>query len=813
MNKYICLFLVGFTTIILLTACSTQVEKSHRKQLFDDHWQFHRGAVDNGEALALDDSSWRVVNLPHDWSIEHLPNQTDDSIVGPFSKASAGGFATGQTLGGEGWYRKHFTLSPAQKNKRLEFYFEGIYNQSEIWINGKKAYENVYGYTSFRFDITSFCNPVGEENVIAVKVLNEGKNSRWYTGSGIYRHVWLLQTANAYIDDWGVFARTLELKDSKASLAFSTSVVNGSDKDADYTLELAFSTEDGQIVAQASKAIKIEGGKTANVDFNLEVNKPELWSPGHPYRYTTKLTLKRKNKTLDAYSMPFGIRTIDFSVEEGFKLNGEPTLLKGACVHHDNGLLGAAAFDSAEERKIELLKANGYNAVRTAHNPMSESFMEACDRLGMLVIDEAFDQWNNKKNTHDYHLYFKEWSAKDIRALVLRDRNRPSVIMWSIGNEIRERITDKGRETAKYLRDEIRKYDITRPVTAGVNKHWNKDRSAMLPLDNAIVNLDVAGYNYMWRFYEDEHQRFPNKVMYSSESVAMEASENWDKVEELPYVIGDFIWTAMDYLGESGLGNTVEIDPQENVHQFMGWPWFNGWCGDIDLIGIKKPQSYYRDVIWNNTAIAMAVEEPIPTGKIRKVSFWGWKDEQLSWTFSGQEGKSFKVNVYSRAPKVKLYLNEQLIGEQATNEKYQTCFDVPYQEGKLRAVARINGKDVATSLQTVGKAVAIRLTADKQTLRAGGQDLSYILIEAIDQHGNVVLDDSRVVNISCKGVASVVGSGNACPTDMKSFGSLTPQLCNGRAMVIVRSGKNVGEATVKVDAKDLAQADVILTVE
>lgn len=799
--------------IILLTACSPQLKKCNRKQLFDDNWQFHRGTVDNGEALTLNDSSWRVVNLPHDWSIEHLPNQIEDSIVGPFSKASVGGFATGQTVGGEGWYRKHFTLTPAQKNKRLELYFEGVYNQAEIWINGKKAYENKYGYSSFRFDITALCKPIGEDNTIAVKVINEGKNSRWYSGSGIYRHVWLLQTAKTHLEDWGVFIRTINASETMADIALSTSVINGGNIASPLLLEIELISPDGLTVASSSKEVKLHSGINPSFDFNLNITNPDLWSPDSPALYTANIRLKNNSEVVDELRLPFGIRTIDFSVEGGFKLNGKSTLLKGACVHHDNGLLGAASFDKAEERKIKLLKANGYNAVRTAHNPMSEGFMNACDKLGMLVIDEAFDQWNNKKNTDDYHKYFKDWSAKDARALVLRDRNRPSVIMWSIGNEIRERITDEGRETAKYLHDEIRKYDTTRPVTAGINKYWNKDRSAMLPLDNAVVNLDVIGYNYMWRFYEDEHQRFPNKIMYSSESVAMEASENWDKVEELPYVIGDFIWTAIDYLGESGLGNTVEIDPQENVHQFMGWPWFNGWCGDIDLIGIKKPQSYYRDVIWNNTAITMAVEKPVLAGKIRKVSFWGWKDEQLSWTFPEQEGELFKVNVYSRAPKVKLYLNEQLIGEQATNEKYQTSFDVPYQEGTLKAVARIDGKDVATSLQTVGKAVAIRLTADKQTLRAGGQDLSYILIEAIDQHGNVVLDDSREVRISCEGVGSVVGSGNACPTDMKSFGSLTPQLYNGRAMVIVRSGTDEGEATVQVDAKNLAQADVRLMVE
>ena len=542
-------------------------------------------------------------------------------------------------------------------------------------------------------------------------------------------------------------------------------------------------------------------GNNHEIPLTITVKKPRLWSTDTPELYIANISLWKNKEKKDELSIPFGIRTIHFSTGKGFELNGVPMKLKGGCVHHDNGLLGSAAFDRAEERKIQLLKQNGFNAVRTSHNPMSESFMSACDRLGMLVIDEAFDQWKIKKNPEDYHLYFNEWSARDIRSLVLRDRNHPSVIMWSIGNEIRERISDNGLKIAEDLKKEILKHDNTRPVTAGVNKYWDKDRKNMLSLEKAFRHLDVAGYNYMWRFYEEDHAKYPERIMYSSESVANEASQNWDKVEKLPYVIGDFIWTAIDYLGESGLCNSIEVDPEENVHQFMGWPWFNGWCGEIDLLGVKKAHSYYRDILWHNRKISMAVETPVPEGKIRKVSFWGWPEESLSWTFPGMENKMMKVNVYTRASKVRLYLNDSLVGEKETNELYKASFRVPYQAGKLTAVeVNENGKGDSVMLQTTGEPVALRLTADKTKMKAHGQDLSYVLIALVDKKGNIISHNDRKIQISHKGTGKIIGSGNASPTDMASFGSLQPMLFKGRAMVIVRSGYEPGEMKLTVSA-------------
>lgn len=803
--------------LALLLLCATQFVQAGnagRKELFDQGWSFCLGSIENAEQPAYDDSSWRLLNLPHDWSVEPLENQIPGETIGPFSKKSPGGAATGQTLGGEGWYRKTFVISPEDAGKRHELYFEGIFNQSEIWVNGKKAYYNVYGYTTFRFDITPYCNPAGQENVIAVRVVNEGKNSRWYTGSGIYRHVWMIRTAPSYIDDWGTFITTNSIANNRADVSLTTTVINGDKNEADFEVHVELISPAGKSVLKTIRSTKVAGGDTLEIPFLLKVDNPKLWSTDTPELYTSKVSLWKEAARLDEVAIPFGIRAIAFSVENGFELNGVKMELKGGCVHHDNGLLGSAAFDCAEERKIAILKKNGYNAVRGSHNPMSESFMAACDRLGMLVIDEAFDQWREKKNPQDYHLYFDEWSARDIRALVLRDRNHPSVIMWSIGNEIRERITEEGKETAGYLKNEILKYDKTRPVTAGVNKQWDRGRKNMLPLDNAFYHLDVAGYNYMWRFYEEDHAKFPQRIIFGSESVATEASQNWDMVETHPYVIGDFIWTAMDYLGESGIGNSIEVDPEENVHQFMDWPWFNGWCGDIDLLGIKKPQSYYRDVLWRERSISMAVEVPVAEGKIRKVSFWGWPEEQLSWTFPGMEGKQLKVNVYTRAAKVRLYLNNILVGEEAVNKQYKASFNVPYKKGTLKAV-EVDDKAEGASviLATAGEAAGLRLTADKTRLSADGQDLSYVLIELVDKKGNIVYDSRRKIQIASEGEGGgIIASGTASPNDMHSFQSLTPTLFNGRAMVIVRSGYQPGQIKLTVASDGMKTSTIKLKI-
>lgn len=798
--------------LVICTSC-TDSQSTERKALFDSDWRFAKGTHSGAEIPDFDDSEWRVLDLPHDWSIEPLEKNDTAEVIGPFSRASVGGAATGQTVGGEGWYRKTFVTHPADEGKRRMLYFEGAYNQTEVWVNGEKVGENVYGYSAFRCDITRQCRPAGEENVVAVRVVNEGKNSRWYAGSGLYRHVWLVTTETIHLDEWETAVVTDSVSDQGAHISLSTTVFNDSDKPMQlkYRITVGTASKDEQVL-QGMVPDAVAPGDSAFVDERLRVAQPKYWSPETPALYTALFeVLDEQSQVLDSLQIPFGIRTLEFSVNRGFLLNGRPVKMKGGCIHHDNGLLGAAAYDRAEVRKVELLKTNGFNAVRCSHNPFSEAFLHACDSLGMLVIDEAFDQWASKKNPQDYHLYFEEWSKRDLQTLVRRDRNHPSVIMWSIGNEIRERITDRGEQTAKRLREHIREYDTSRPVTAGVNKYWNKDRTEMLSLEKAFRHLDVAGYNYMWRFYEKDHEEYPQRVIYGSESVATELAPNWDKVERLPYVIGDFMWTAMDYLGESGIGNVVEIAPQENVHQFMGWPWYNGWCGDLDLCGVKKPQSYFRDVVWQRADITMAAEIPVSEGKRSKVSFWGWPNEVLDWTFPGYEGREIKVNVYCRAGQVRLYLNDRPVGETRTSEAYKAVFNVPYVPGVLRAVTLENGQEgKAVELYTTGEPAALRLTADRKVLTADGQDLSYILVELTDAQGRVIRDSRRTIEFDYTGEGAIIASGNGAPNDMKSFRSATPKFYNGRAMLIVKSGDKPGQGIVKVSSKGLPTAKLCL---
>ena len=801
------IFILGWMCI----GCTSQ--PIERKVLFDREWAFYKGTLTGAENPLFDDTSWRKIDLPHDWSIEPVEKEDNVISIGPFSQNSVGGPATGQTIGGEGWYRKHFTLSPEDKDRYIELYFEGIYNQAEVWVNGKKAGYNVYGYSSFRCDITPYCHTDGTENIVAVRVVNKGKNSRWYSGSGIYRHVWMIKTEKTRLDAWETAIVTENLINDKASMSITTHIRSEVPLEKTLLVKARIFDTNGKQIAQTETSVQAPVSDSTEVRLQLNIPEPQCWSIDTPNLYKAQLSLSDNEKIIDKLEIPFGIRTIDFSTEKGFLLNGKAIKLYGGCIHHDNGLLGAAAYDRAEERKVELLKQNGFNAVRCSHNPPSEAFLNACDRLGMLVIDEAFDQWAVAKNPQDYHQYFNKWCIKDIQAMVRRDRNHPSIILWSIGNEIHERISDEGVIIAQRLKKAILACDRSRPVTAGVNKYWDKDHKNMFSLEKAFRHLDVAGYNYMWHFYEKDHKEFPNRIMYGSESVAMELAPNWRKVEKYPYVIGDFIWTALDYLGEAGIGNALEVDPDENVAQFMEWPWYNGWCGDIDLCGVKKPQSYYRDIVWRLRDIYMAIETPVTDNKRSKISFWGWPNENFCWTYPGQEGTEMTVNVYTRSPKVRLYLNQKLIGEENVSDTYKAVFKVPYQPGTLKAVCWDGTKESETTeLQTTSTPVGIRLLPDTTVVRANGQDLIYVLVELVDKAGRVIFENERKIHFTCEGSGQIIASGNAAPNDMKSFRSSEPKFFKGRAMIILKSSYKTGKLKLNVTSEGLPQTSLEIKV-
>ncbi len=480
-------------------------------------------------------------------------------------------------------------------------------------------------------------------------------------------------------------------------------------------------------------------------------------------------------------------------------------------MHHDNGVLGAASYDRAEERKVELLKASGFNAVRCAHNPPAPAFLDACDRLGMLVIDEAFDCWRDGKNPYDYHVVFDDWWRRDLDSMLLRDRNHPSIIMWSIGNEVRERAGHSGGvELARMLAEHVRAVDPTRPVTAAIN--GGGDAWPWRQTDEVFAALDVGGYNYQWRQYGPDHERLPQRVIYGSESTAGEAFEYWMSVLDMECVIGDFVWTALDYLGEAGIGR---VHFEGDKGPFLGaYPWHQAYCGDIDLCGFKRPQSYYRDVLWGNgTALYIAVHDPIPEDKTPTITFWGWPEVWPNWTWPGQEGRLFQVDVYSACEKVELFLNGRSLGVQPTTraERFSATFEVPYEAGVLKAIGYTDDQQVAEcEVKTVGTPAQIRLTPDRSTIKAAAGDLSFVTVEVIDQEGQVHPGAEHNLFFTAKGQGAIVAVGNGNPVSTESYQGNQRKAFRGRCLVVVKSNGEPGEIQLRAQADGIDGAETII---
>jgi beta-galactosidase len=804
-------------TILAIAFCihwglTANGQTSRSESLFDDNWKFQKGDIAGAGNAGYNDNAWRTVSLPHDWSIEPLEGQSPGKIIGPFSKDSPGTTATGYTMGGTAWYRKTFTLKPGNAYSQTIINFDGVYMDSEVWVNGKLLAKHPYGYTPFDVDISSSLNPAGQANVIAVKVRNEGKNSRWYSGSGIYRHVTLIRKQPLHLVQNGVNITTENLATGKATITISAMLENTSGASSPAQLSIRLIGADGETVQVIKTPVKQVSGPETQIQQTITVNAPKIWSVEKPNLYTAEVAVLSNGKITDKSNAVFGIRTIHFDAVTGFTLNGKRVLLKGGCMHHDNGFLGSATIDRAEERRVELMKANGFNAIRTSHNPPSKQFLDACDRYGVLVIDEAFDMWERPKNPQDYHLYFKEWWKSDLKAMIHRDRNHPSVIFWSVGNEINERVDSLGLAIEKELVAEVKRLDNTRPVTEAICSFWDHPGYKWDSTIPAFAMLDVGGYNYMKSEYESDHKKFPERVMMGTESYPREAFENWQQVKKNPYVIGDFVWTAMDYFGETGLGNSRYND--EQVRGILRpFPWFNGFCGDIDICGSKKPQMLYRDVIWDNSNLEMVVHAPVPEGKREIVSQWGWPNEWQSWNWAGNEGKVMDVRVFSNYPLIRLELNGKVIAEQRSGEdtKLITTFKVPYQAGVLKAIAIKDGKEVASKqLTTTGQPTKIKLVADRSVIKANRNDLSYVKIVITDAAGNIIPDASIPVKLTVSGDGEIAGSGSARPDDMESVNNPVCKTYRGAALAILRPLKNNQKGTIKlkVEADGLSTGEV-----
>lgn len=782
--------------------------------LFDADWRFSHGRIPGAEAPAFVDTGWRTVHMPHDWSIEDLPalatspgQRADDSgrvIGGPFDSAALGGINTGFTVGGTAWYRKHFRVPAEWRGRSVRIRFDGVYMDADVWLNGRHLGRQPYGYTSFGFDLTTQLNFGGTDNVLAVEVKNEGRNSRWYSGSGIYRHVWLEALDPVHVTPWGVFVAATPAPTGGATVRIATTLTNQSAQTAEVLLATSLVDPAGRTVASVRSTACLPPRESATIEQTSTFDDAALWSPETPALYRAVTEVTRDARLTDRIETPFGIRSIRFDAARGFFLNDRNLKLRGGCVHANNGPLGAAAFDRAEERRVELLKAAGFNAVRCAHNPPAPAFLDACNRLGLLVIDEAFDAWTRPHTSSvpdDYHRHFADWWRHDLGTMVRRDRNHPSVILWSIGNQIPECATPAGADHARLLADFVRGLDPTRPVTANVfarSREWRDH-------DPFFAALDVAGYSYARAHYDEDHARLPGRVIFSSEIDPAQCFENWMAVLDRDHVCGNFEWTAIDYLGEVGLGWwSYGHSAAELV------PWTVNYSGDLDICGFRRPRSYYRDVLWSGQPqVSVFVHGPMPSFVGPGKSRWGWDDVHPSWTWPGWEEMPLQVDVYSSCETVHLLLNGHDLGPKPTSRatRFRTSWSVPYAAGRLEAVGYVGDREVARSvLRTAGPPVAIRLTPDRTELRADGQDLSFVTVEVVDAQGVVCPGAAVSIHFAVTGTGSLAAVGSSRPDVFESFQQPQRRTYEGRCLAIVRTTAQPGVIRLTASSAGLEEA-------
>ena len=792
------------------------------KQAFDRDWEYTEAT---GMFAAMF-AQWQPVTLPHDASIAKPRNAQ-------YPTGSSGGFAWSGTI----TYRKQLQVPSDWEGKAVQLEFEGVYLNAEVSVNGHLAALHPYGYTSFLVDLTPYLI-YGAENEVSVVANNSAQpNSRWYSGTGIYRHVWLRLGGEVHIPPWGVFVSTPIVDRSASQVSVDTRVSNSSDTPADVVLRSTVLDTSGKPVVQVDSPLQVGAMSTIHASQKLTIPQAELWSVEAPSLYALTSQVLMGTEVMDTETTVFGIRSITVNAQNGFRLNGMPMKLKGGCVHHDNGLLGAASYDRAEERKVELMKSAGFNAIRCAHNPPAPAMLDACDRLGMLVIDETFDCWRMGKTANDYHLYFEDWWQRDTEAMVRRDRNHPSVIMWSIGNEVGERsgVSD-GYAWCRKQADLVRALDGTRFVTSALPALFDdmtslpgeEDMERIFELLNSaptdpqqdswgartlafIDPLDVAGYNYLSNRYELDGETFPDRVICGTETWPHWAYAFWDATSKLPHVIGDFVWTAIDYLGEAGIGR-VRVD--EPMTFFASYPYHLANCGDFDICGFKRPQSYYRDILWDmRKEPYIAVLDPGLHGAKIGFSPWGWEPVLDSWTFPGREGKPTTVHVYCADDEVELLINGVSAGRKPTDaaQHNTATFDVTYVPGTVTAIGYTGGKEGArTSLATAGEPAALRLTPDRAALDCQYGDLAYVTVEVVDRKGVVVPYAEQEVSFEVSGAGDLAALGTANPVSEEMYVGTRRKAFQGRLMAVVRSTGQAGEVRLEASADELGSGEVSL---
>jgi len=662
-----------------------------------------------------------LVDLPHDYTISSTP--TEDSLNEQ---------STGYYNGGRGYYRKSIFVPSDIGDKITILAIDGAYANSEVSVNDNVVSLRPYGYSPYNVDLTEYLVK-GKNNEIRIVTDNTiEQNSRWYTGSGLYRHVDILTGGPLHIKPWGIFATTEEITGGNALPNIETTLENMTACSKDVTIKVTLHGNEDTVLAWGTAKISMNRNSKESISVKLLVENAILWDTITPNLYNIVVELMVDGEVIDRDNVSFGIRTITANAKTGLLLNGKSIKLKGGCIHHDNGIIGSRANDTAEYRKVKLHKDNGYNALRCAHNPPSRGLLNACDKLGVLVIDEAFDMWNMAKNPHDYHMHFMSWWERDLEAVILRDRNHPCIIMWSIGNEIPERGgLSSGAKWSNTLAKKVRTLDESRFVTQGIcgigpqliemeeltqyfqNFKNDQKEGANTPQESMDENyvdefllpktegfcspMDIVGYNYLERLYEKSHEVFPNRIICGTESFPTAMDTVWNYVEKLPYVIGDFTWTSFDYIGEAGIGqaNYYDTDVENESKSFSSnFPWRLSNCSDFDICGFERPQLSYRRIVWGSKETFIAVRNPVNFGKSEVLNRWGWPDVENIWDYPEYENCDIEVDVYSAAEEVELFANEVSVGKKRLikEDRFTAKFQLKYNSGTLKAVSYIDGK-------------------------------------------------------------------------------------------------------------------------
>ncbi len=783
---------------------------NERRQSFNEGWRFYKGEVEGAEQPQFDDSKWRALRLPHDWAIE-----------GPFDR-KINPHAGALPAFGTGWYRKGFRLPASAKGKYFAIDFDGAMSNSQVWLNGHLVGGRPYGYSSFQLDLTPYLNFGDATNVLAVRLTPEERSSRWYPGAGIYRNVWLEMTGPVHVAHWGTYVTTPQVSDDQATVVVKTQVSNRTGQEVKVTLRTTVRDSGDRTVSSKDVPAAVSASGTATVSTSLIVPHPRRWSLDHPNLYTLVSEIMVSGKPVDRYTTPFGVRTIAFDKDRGFLLNGQHVRLHGVCDHHDLGALGAAVNRRATERQLQILKAAGVNAIRTSHNPPSPELLDLADQLGLLVMDEAFDMWHIAKTPNDYSKYFDEWSERDVRDFVHRDRNHPSIILWSIGNEIPEQRRANGAQEAHRLTGFFHEEDPTRPTTSAFN-------SAEDAIKNKLADeVDIPGFNYRAMQYEQIRKDHPQWVVFGSETESCVSSrgvyhlpiEKYEKhpslqissydiiaprwaycpdveftyQDKVPQILGEFVWTGFDYIGEPTPFFSGR-DPSANA---ADWPARSSYFGMIDLAGFPKDRYYLYQSEWTTAPM------------VHLLPHWNWE---------GREGQPVPVMVYSNAEEVELLLNGKSLGKKARysdlwempvgknvspegkfTSRYRRIWQVQYQPGVLKALAYQNGKQVAvTEVRTAGAPARVKLSPDRTTINADGDDLSFITVRIEDKDGNLCPLADNLVHFNVTGAGTIAGVDNGNAATEEPFQADHRKAFNGLALLIVRS--KAGEAgTIRVAA-------------